>query len=76
MASIMVVMAFEHAEVVDAVDGTLADDVVRQLQELGYFHLWYPDIYENGVPVNRHTPMKSNCKYFFSKLNSMNVSST
>ena len=73
MAGRMVVMAFEHAEVVYVAEGTPVDDIVKQLQELGYFHLWYPDIYENGVPVNRHTPIKSICKYFFSKLNSMNV---
>ena len=64
-----VVMAYEYAEVVDAVDGTPAWDVVMQLQDLGYFRVWYPDIYENGIPVNHYRPMKT----FFSKLNSMNI---
>ena len=83
----MVVMAYEYAEVVDAVDGTPAWDVVMQLQDLGYFRVWYPNIYEDGIPVplwllfitvnvNRFTPMKRRSNYFFSKLNSMNVSST
>ena len=48
MAKIMVVMAYEYAEVVDAVDGTPAWDVVMQLQDLGYFRVWYPDIRYTG----------------------------
>ena len=32
---------------------------------MGYFRIAYPDIYEDGIPVNRATPMKKGSNYFF-----------
>ena len=65
MAKIMIVMAYEYAEVVDVVDDTLVWEVVEQLQDMGYFRIAYPDIYEDGIPVNRAMPMKKGSNYFF-----------